>query len=214
VELFEKYEKLKTDVHSLKRKCVFDDPVTFMDHSEYFPDIDIDQEEITSFQKAEEPVKPFKLSRPDFGDWTCTRRKKRKKSAIFVTNDKNDTENRQHYLRLVMNEDGKTVDHKDRNTRYNQRKKLRFASKQTQTLNQGIRSDNTSGVKGVSYDEDNKRWIVTWSDEKGTLCRKYFHIKKHGGDDAAKGKAIAFRENIERTNPLYKEALDPQRDEL
>jgi hypothetical protein len=139
---------------------------------------------------------------------TCTNK------YYSVTNVKNDNSKRsQQFLfhRLVLNTEVETVDHKNRNSLDNRRKNLRPATPQIQALNRGTMSNNTSGRKGVSLDKN--RWCATWSDEKGHHL-KSFSFKKHGGYDAAKEKAIAFRENIERTNPQYMEALYPLIGEL
>ena len=39
----------------------------------------------------------------------------------------------------------------------------RWATKQEQSRNQGLRSDNTSGVRGVGYDKANKIWIAYYA---------------------------------------------------
>jgi len=52
----------------------------------------------------------------------------------------------------------KSIDHADHNGLNNQRYNLRFATTSQNTANQRIRSDNTSGFKGVSLDRRNNRW--------------------------------------------------------
>jgi len=49
------------------------------------------------------------------------------------------------------------VDHEDRNRSNNKWDNLRCADKQSNAANVGIRSDNTSGYKGVSYRSDKNR---------------------------------------------------------
>jgi hypothetical protein len=123
---------------------------------------------------------------------------------------KSDKKKRLFHQLIFPDKKGETVDHINRNSLDDCRENLRPASRQLQNINQDIKSNNTSGVKGVSYNKQNKAWCATWVDENGSHL-KSFSISKH---DDAKQEATAFRENIERTVPLYKEALYPQRDEL
>ena len=53
-----------------------------------------------------------------------------------------------------------TVDHKDRVPWHNWRSNLREASHQCQNRNCGMRSDNTSGVKGVSWSKKRGKWCA------------------------------------------------------
>ena len=59
-----------------------------------------------------------------------------------------------------------TVDHISGNTLDNTLKNLRHATKKQQMRNQGMRSNNTSGVKGVNFDRFNNRWKSSWSDDE------------------------------------------------
>lgn len=56
--------------------------------------------------------------------------------------------------------DGIEVDHKDLDRLNNRRGNLRLATSQQQKCNQGLRQDNTSGVKGVAWDRSRKRWVA------------------------------------------------------
>lgn len=53
-----------------------------------------------------------------------------------------------------------TVDHKDKNRTNNSLYNLRWATYEEQRRNTGINSNNTSGIKGVSYDKSRFRWIA------------------------------------------------------
>ena len=52
------------------------------------------------------------------------------------------------------------VDHIDGNPRNNRIENLRAASHRENMYNAKIRKDNTSGVKGVSWHSQNKKWVV------------------------------------------------------
>jgi hypothetical protein len=49
-------------------------------------------------------------------------------------------------------------DHKDRDGLNNQRDNLRVATHAQNDQNRGLRRDNTSGYKGVSWRKDKKKW--------------------------------------------------------
>ena len=62
---------------------------------------------------------------------------------------------------FVKNPDNKpTVDHIDRNPSNNRPENLRWATGKEQNVNQGMRSNNKSGVKNVCWNEENKKWRV------------------------------------------------------
>lgn len=52
------------------------------------------------------------------------------------------------------------IDHIDRNPLNNCRTNLRFATQREQNINQGMKSTNTSGVKGVSWEKTRNKWVV------------------------------------------------------
>jgi len=56
---------------------------------------------------------------------------------------------------------GEIIDHADRNGLNNQKSNLRFCLNSQNLMNTRIRSDNTSGFKGVTYHSQNKRWRAT-----------------------------------------------------
>ncbi len=53
-----------------------------------------------------------------------------------------------------------SIDHIDRNPLNNCRTNLRFATWSEQNINQGMKSNNTSGVKGVSWHKATNKWMV------------------------------------------------------
>lgn len=62
--------------------------------------------------------------------------------------------------RYIMNIDNSNiiVDHKNRNTLDNRKDNLRVCNYQENSFNKSIRSDNTSGVVGVDYNKNAKKW--------------------------------------------------------
>jgi len=98
-----------------------------------------------------------------------------------------------------------TVDHINRNGLDNCKSNLRLVDQRIQTINQGIKSNNTSGVTGVSYKHP-RAWVAKWQDEDGNQCHKCFSSKKYG-NDIARTRAIEYRQKMMRELPHYREAL-------
>jgi hypothetical protein len=57
--------------------------------------------------------------------------------------------------------DGMLVDHRCRNRRCVEPRHLRLATKKQNAENVGLRKDNTSGVRGVTWAAQRRRWMVT-----------------------------------------------------
>lgn len=99
----------------------------------------------------------------------------------------------------------KEIDHINRERNDNRLSNLRLADDRTQNINQGLRSDNTTGIKGVSRKKNG--YSASWYD--GQLCQKFFSIKKYG-EDRAKELAIAYRRIKENELDHYRTALNPE----
>ena len=63
-----------------------------------------------------------------------------------------------HHLVIGFPEQGFEVDHKDRNGLNNQKDNLRFVTKSQNQHNTKLRSDNTNGIKGVSWYKGMQKW--------------------------------------------------------
>ena len=71
----------------------------------------------------------------------------------------------------------KKTDHNDGNGLNNQRKNLRPATNQQNRQNQRLRSDNTSGVKGVNWDKLSHKWKVSIQRDHKKFHLGYFTDK-------------------------------------
>ena len=85
--------------------------------------------------------------------------------------------------------DGLEVDHADGNTLNNRRANLRPATKSQNQYNQRIRTDNSSGVKGVYWHSQKKMWRAEIKVER---CKKhlgFFQSISDAADAYAKASA-------------------------
>lgn len=108
---------------------------------------------------------------PDTGELRCKidRPARAKKGEIAGTLTKlgyvNVTIDGQHYMahriiwKIVTGEDPVgLIDHRDGDGANNRFQNLRIADHSKNICNSKVRSDNTSGVKGVSYDKRSRKW--------------------------------------------------------
>lgn len=65
----------------------------------------------------------------------------------------------------------KMIDHINGNRKDNRIENLREANTQTNTYNQVLRSNNVSGIKGVSWNNDRQKWAVRVNHNKKTYQR-------------------------------------------
>lgn len=123
-----------------------------------------------------------------------------------IVNDKGYNTSRYFHQFLPLDLDiNETCDHMYRNGLDNRRESLRAASKTTQSINQGMKSHNTSGTTGVSFKKKRSNWRAKWTDVNGKECGESFSISVYG--DLAETKAIEKRKHMEETLPHYKKAL-------
>lgn len=83
--------------------------------------------------------------------------------------------------RLVMgckNGDGIIIDHIDRNRIDCRKSNLRTVNNSQNTMNSCIRSDNTSGIRGVYWDKRKNKWIATITvDQQNIQLGSFNNIK-------------------------------------
>jgi len=99
-----------------------------------------------------------------------------------------------------------TVDHISRNSLDKHQANLRLVDKTTQSINQGMKSNNKSSVTGVLYDKRGDNWVATWKDADGYRCCKSYNSKKYG-NDVARTRAIEHWAWMIWSLPHYVEAL-------
>jgi hypothetical protein len=87
------------------------------------------------------------------------------------------------------------VDHRNRITSDNRWKNLRLATPQQNQFNVGLRTDNTSGFKGVCYNKRNRRWLAYLS-----LNRKRVYLGYH---DSAELAHQAYKQHAEKFHGEY-----------
>ena len=92
------------------------------------------------------------------------------------------------------------VDHKDRNYLNYQKNNLRVANKSLNAIN-SFRSDNTSGYRGVSWSEQNKKWMVQLTKNKNRMTIGFFE-DKHEAARAYNEAVIKYFGEFAYINPI------------
>ena len=115
-----------------------------------------------------------------------------------------DNRGRKYIYRLIKERiepdvQGLEVDHIDRNPLNNCRSNLRWCTRSQNTCNEGLRSTNKSGVKGVHWSERNQRW-TTRITCNGIRSKDYtFPISKYESKESAFNAAVIKRQELERS---------------
>lgn len=92
--------------------------------------------------------------------------------------------------------EGMQIDHIDRNTSNNSISNLRIVDNRTNTYNQSMRRNNTSGTMGVHQTSNGRGryyWVASWQSLEGKRCSRMFSIDNLGSDTAFQ-MAVAARE--------------------
>ena len=73
--------------------------------------------------------------------------------------------------RIIMNPSkGYEIDHKDQNGLNNQRQNLRIVTRSQNQMNKNKQRNNTSGVRGISWDKQSNGWHVTLGIQNKNIC--------------------------------------------
>ena len=93
----------------------------------------------------------------------------------------------------------KEIDHEDGNPANNKIENLRDSTSSQNNYNQRLRKDNTSGVKGVSWDKQSRKWKARcWVNKKMHLIGFFDNIEQAA--DAMKSARIELHGNFARHN--------------
>lgn len=92
--------------------------------------------------------------------------------------------------RLILGEGDYICDHINQNPLDNRRSNLRKSDKSKNAINSKNRSDNTSGMKGISFDKEKNKWHVYINKEKKRYFIGYFKELK----EAVKARIRTERE--------------------
>jgi len=76
--------------------------------------------------------------------------------------------------KLIMGESSKFIDHIDGNSLNNRKSNLRFCTQMENSRNQSIKSNNTSGYKGVSWSKSMRKWEASISPNYKRIVLGYF----------------------------------------
>jgi len=79
---------------------------------------------------------------------------------------------------IVDTPNGMDTDHINRNRLDNRRNNLRIATRSENQWNSNIRRDNKSGLKGVSFKKQSKRWVAQISSFGKVFHIGYFNTPK------------------------------------
>lgn len=110
------------------------------------------------------------------------------------------------YLHHLILKSTFLVDHIDRNPLNNRRSNLRPSNKSTNSMNSKLRTDNTSGIKGVSWNKEKSLWEVYITKNKNRHRLGYFKELKDAALKRADAEMKVFGEfaNRELINDIYK----------
>ena len=96
------------------------------------------------------------------------------KPYLFTGNQKSE---RIYFHRLIMNpSEEQQVDHISGNTLDNRKSNLRLVSIQENMCNLKKKKNNTSGVRGISFDKRKNRWTVDFTYKKQRYYMKTFEL--------------------------------------
>jgi len=120
-----------------------------------------------------------------------------------------ETPNVRHMMHreIMKAKKGEYVDHINGNKMDNRRKNLRVATNQQNAFNQGPRSTNTSGYKGVTWSESRKKYVAQITHNYKRICLGYFDCK-HKAAITYNNKAKELHGEFVKLNEIPKEYFE------
>lgn len=109
---------------------------------------------------------------------------------------------------FLENPDNKpNIDHIDNCRTNNNINNLRYCTQSQNLMNASIRSDNTSGIRGVSYDKVNEKWYAEiWINGKKKYIGRYLTLEEAATARRLKAKEL-FKEFMHRSEELLEELI-------
>ena len=101
---------------------------------------------------------------------------------------------------------GEYVDHINGNKNDNRKENLRIVTNQQNACNQGIRSNNTSGYKGVTWSKNKNKWNAQITTNYKRKSLGYFDCK-HKAAQAYNNRAVELHGKFAKLN-VIKEYFD------
>lgn len=120
-------------------------------------------------------------------NWYCSEAKNKTTYAIREATVHDDFKYTRMHIAILLPKDSRTPDHSNGNGLDNRRSNLRLANHNQQSYNRKVRSDNTSGCKGVSWYEKLQKWMVSITFNGKRKHIGYFYAK----EDAAQAYILA-----------------------
>lgn len=110
-----------------------------------------------------------------------------RKNCPYICTHTNNTTVTLHHLLFDYNHQTEKCDHITRDTLDNRKSNLRICDNFESIWNQGTRKDNTSGVRGVIYNNEKNKWTATLSVKNKRICLGDFN----SFEDAVKARKDA-----------------------
>lgn len=102
--------------------------------------------------------------------------------------------NKTVYIHHIIMNTNSLIDHIDRNPLNNKKSNLRIATKSTNAMNSKLRLDNTSGIKGVSWNKQKSKWEVYINKDNTRIRLGYYKNLKDAAFKRVDAELMYFKE--------------------